>query len=251
MVPSARAQVSPRPDDRLILSANGSTFSGGGGSGAGGAVTWLHPFSAGTLLGVGAEHQMITGSKWSFGTLIGSVTVGSQSGSPTSFSGELHEGSGNIFSKGFTYSIAALAVSHTLKNGLTLQLEERRIDVDTSHGSLPKVGVVYAWEPTVLTTLSYAQSIGGNLGTKISTARVDFLGTRARFLAGVAYGQSVPVVVNLQARVEAPHLVLKLKQAFVGVARSFSPVDVQLVADYLALANIKRTTVNVIFTVPL
>lgn len=247
----AGAQVSSRPDDRLILSANGSTFPGTSGSGAGGAATWLHSFSAGTLLGVGAEHQIITGSQWTFGTLMGSVTLGSQSGSPTSFSGELHEGSGDISSRGFTYSIEALGVSHTIKNGLTLQVEEHRIDVDTSHGSLPKIGVVYAWTPKILTTLSYQNSIGGNLGTEISTARVDFVGKPAGFLAGVAYGQSVPVVVNLESGLQEPQTVLKLKEAFAGVSKSFSRVDVQFIADYLELANIRRTTLTVIFTVPL
>jgi hypothetical protein len=250
-IPTAFAQVSPRPDDRLVVSANGSTFSDGGGSGGGGAVTWVHPFSAGTLLGVGAEHQTITGSQWTFGTLMGSVTLGAPSGSPTTFNGEVHEGSGDIFGKRFTYSVAAVGVDHTMKNGLTLQLEERQIDVDTSHGSLPKIGVVYAWTPQLRTTVNYAQSIGGNLGTEISTARLDFLGKRAGFLAGDAYGQSVPVVVNLEARVEEPHFVLKLKEAFVGVSRSFSRFDVQLVADYVELAYIRRTTLTVIFNVPL
>lgn len=251
MSPPAGAQGSSRPDDRLILSANGSTFPGTGGSGGGGAITWLHPFSAGTLLDVGAEHQIITDSQWTFGSLMGSTTLGAQSGSPTSFSGELHEGSGDISGRGFTYSIEALGASHTMKNGLTVQLEERRIDVDTSHGSLPKIAVVYAWMPKLQTTLSYAKSIGGNLGTEISIARVDFIGARAGFLAGVAYGQSVPVVVNLESGLQEPQAVLKLKEAFLGASKSFSRVDVQLIADYLELANVKRTTLTVIFTIPL
>src|SRR2546430_12568208 len=50
--------------------------------------------------------------------------------------------------------------------------EERQIDVDTSHGSLPKVGFSMLWNRQWLASASYAHSVGGNLGTDLGTVRI-------------------------------------------------------------------------------
>ena len=246
---SARGQnPSPRPDDRLVFAASGSTLTGASGGG-GGAVTWLHPFSAGTLLGMGAEYQTIANSHWTLADLTGSVTLGSPSASHTSFTAELHEGSGDIGGKSFTYSIEALGASHTLENGLTFQLEDRQIDVSTTHGNLPKIGLAYAWTPRFLTTVSYARSSGGNLGTDISSARIDFFGKGANLLAGAAFGHAAGAVFNLETGLEQTHLTLK--EVFLGVSKPLARVNVQLVGDYLKLADTKRATLSLVFTLPL
>lgn len=246
---SARAQnSSPRPDDRLVFIANGSTLTGASGGG-GGAVTWLHPFSANALFGIGAEYQTIANAHWTLGDLTGSVTLGTPSGSHTSFSAEIHEGSGVVGAKNFDYSIVALGASHTLGNGLTFQLEDRQIDVSPSHGNLPKIGLAYAWTPKILTTVSYAHSSGGNLGTDISSVRVDFFGKGGNLLAGAAFGHASAAVVNLQTGLEQPHLLLR--EEFLGVSKPLARVNVQLVGDYLKLADTKRVTLNLIFTLPL
>ncbi|MDB6011638.1 MAG: hypothetical protein JWL65_3888 [Gammaproteobacteria bacterium] len=245
----ARAQGSPAGDDRLILGANGSTLTGGSGGG-GGAVTWLHDFGAGTLAGVGAEHQAIANSHWTLGSVIGAVTLGAESGPRTSFSGELHEGSGDIARRSFNYSLAVLGASRTLTKELSVQLEDRQIDIDTTHGNLPKLGLTYAWTRRFQTSLAYAHSVGGNLGTELTTARIDIFGARASFLAGGATGHATPAVVNLQTGLEQPPA-LSLKQVFVGVFKPFSRANLQLVLDYLDLAGNKRTTLTLTCTLPL
>jgi hypothetical protein len=245
----ARAQGSPAGDDRLILGANGSTLTGGGGGG-GGAVTWLHGFSASTLAGVGAEHQAIADSDWTLGSVMGAVTLGAESGPRTSFSGEVHEGSGDIARRNFNYSLVVLGASRTLTKDLSVQLEERQIDIDTSHGSLPKLGFTYAWSRRLQTSLAYAYTVGGNLGTELFSARVDFFGKRAGFLAGGATGRGAPAVVNLQTgTIEQP--ALRLKQVFVGVSKPFARANLQLVVDYLDLAGNRRTTLTLTCTLPL
>src|ERR1019366_9097356 len=62
-------------DDRIALSADGSTLTGTNGGG-GGSVTWLHNFDADTLAGVAIEHQTLFTSNWTFGSVNGSVTRG-------------------------------------------------------------------------------------------------------------------------------------------------------------------------------
>jgi len=60
-------------DDRIALSANGSTLPGTNGGG-GGSVGWLHNFDADTLAGVAVEHQVISVAHWTFGSVNGSLT---------------------------------------------------------------------------------------------------------------------------------------------------------------------------------
>lgn len=243
----ARAQGSPPSDsdDRLIFGANGSTLTGGSGGGGGG-VTWLHGFSATTFGGVGAEHQAIADSHWTLGSALGSITLGAR----TTFSGEVHEGSGDIARKSFDYSLVVLDVSRTLTKDLSVQLEERRIDIDTTHGNLPKIGLTYAWSRTLQTSLAYADTVGGNLGTQLYSARVDFFGKRVGFLAGGATGRGAPAVVNLQTgAIEQP--ALRLREGFVGVSKPLARANLQLVLDYLDLAGNKRTTLTLTCTLPL
>ena len=241
----AQAQASPSGDDRLILAANGSTLTGGSGGGGGG-VTWLHGFSASTFAGVGAEHQAIADSHWTLGSAMGSVTFGGR----TSFSGEVHEGSGDIARKSFSYSLVVLDASRMLTKDLSVQLEERRIDIDTSHGNLPKIGLTYAWTRRLQTSLAYADTVGGNLGTQLYSARVDYFGKHAGLLAGGATGRGAPAVVNLQTgAIEQP--ALRLREVFVGVSKPFVRANLQLVLDYLDLAGNKRTTLTLTCTLPL
>ena len=245
----ARAQTLPAGDDRLIVSANGSTLTGGSGGG-GGAVTWLHGFNANTFAGVGAEHQAISDSHWTLGSVMGSVTFGASSGPRTTFSGEAHEGSGDIAGKNFDYSLVVLGASQTLTKDLSVQLEDRQIDIDTTHGNLPKVGLTYAWTRRFQTSVAYADTVSGNLGTELFSARVDYFGKRAGFLAGGATGRGAPAVVNLQTgTIEQP--ALRLREVFVGASKPIARANLQLIVDYLDLAGNKRTTVTLTCTLPL
>ena len=80
-------------DDRIALSANGSTLPGTNGGG-GASAAWLHNFDADTLAGVAVEHQVISIAHWTFGSLNGSLSreIGD---ARYSFYGEAHEGAGD------------------------------------------------------------------------------------------------------------------------------------------------------------
>jgi len=245
---SAPAQGSAPPDDRLIFGANGSTLTGGSG-GAGAAATWLHGPTAGTLIGAGAEYQTIANAHWTLGSVTGAMSLGTESGPRTNLSGELHEGAGAIAGRYFTYSLVIVGASRPLTGGLSLQLEDRRIDIDRSHGNLPRIGFTYAWTPRFQSSLGYAHSVGGNLGTEIGTARIDFFGARTSFLAGAAGGKAAPAVLNLQTGIIGPGPTLK--EVFVGFSRPYWRTNLQLVADYVKLAATERITLSLTCTLPL
>jgi hypothetical protein len=241
----AAAAVCPKAlaastDDRLLLSADGSTLTGASGGG-GGSIAWLHNFNLNNLAGAAVEYQTIANAHWTFGSLNASTTFG-QAGAKTSLYGEIHEGAGDINARRFDYSIVTAGLIRTVGPHLSLQLEDRQIDIDTSRGNLPKLGASILWGPRLQTAIAYQHSVSGNLGTHLVSLRFDAYGKRLNGLAGGAFGTGSPAVFNLQTGLIQPGG--KLREVFVGAAKAFARSDLTVVADYLDLAGTKRTTLT-------
>lgn len=240
--------IAPASDDRIVLSADGETLTGTNGGG-GGSVGWLHNFDADTLAGIAAEHQTLFTSHWTFGSVNGAITRGA---GDTRYSvyGDAHEGAGDDGPHAFHYSIEAVGVIGTFYRRLSVQLEDKRIDVETIHGNLPKVGLSYLWDPHLLTSLSYMYSLNGNLGTRLTGARIDKYGSSVNLLAGAAFGQASPVIlgtVGSELVVLAPGH--RLKEGYVGIDKLFPHLrsDLSLVADYQDLSGSKRATLTLTY----
>jgi hypothetical protein len=233
--------------DRLIFSANGSTLTGATGGG-GGSLAWLHDFAAG-VLAVGGEYQRLANAHWAFGSLSGSATTGNASAKWT-FSGDVHLGSGDIGAyeqlRHFNYDVEGAGVAGTFGSKLTVQLEARQYDIDTTHGALPKVALGVLWTPHLQTTVSYARSVTGNLGTELETARIDYYGRTVNWQLGGATGHVAPPVVNLYTGLTGP--APQLREGYLGVSKAFSRVDWSLLGDYLKVATQKRITVTLVCT---
>lgn len=218
--------------DRISVIGNGSTLTGTSGGG-GGSLGWLHNFDADTLVAFGAEHQKLGDAQWTFGSLSGALTRGLGDGRYT-FSAEAHEGAGDDGPHALHYHIEAVGVTGTYFHRLSLQLEAKRIDVETTHGNLPKAAISYLWTQHWQTSVSYAASAGGNLGTHLTTVRIDRYSPVVNLLAGGTYGQASPTIFTLGI-VTPGHI---LKEGFVGASRTFARrTDVLLTADYLQLSG--------------
>jgi hypothetical protein len=195
--PWAVSDASPA-DDRIAVSADGATLTGTNGGG-GGSLGWLHNFDADSLVGVAAERQVLGDANWTFGSVNGSLTRGPENRRYSVYA-EAHEGAGDDGLRAFHYSIVAAGVIGTYFHRLSAQLEDKRIDVEGTHGNLPKVGVVYLWNPHLQTQVSYSYSLSGNLGTHLTAARLDEYNAAVNLLVGVAFGQASPVIVlNFQS----------------------------------------------------
>jgi hypothetical protein len=242
------ASASAVADDRLLFSANGSTLTGDHGGG-GAAATWLRQFDSGSLVGLGAEYETIYNSHWTLGNFNGALALG-ESGRKTSLYAEAHLGAGDTAGVGFHYTNVAGGLISTLTPWLSVQLEERYIDVQPSRGNLPKLGLIFQLSPHYLTSLSYAQSFGGNLDTKLGTARLDYVGPGFSWLIGAAYGPVAPIVLNIVGGQTAGS-VRKVKEGFVGAGKTFGRTDWQLIGDYQDLEGFKRTTITLNCTVHL
>jgi hypothetical protein len=238
------AEVDARPPDRLILTGNRSRLvdidDGGGGS-----LNWLHYISPDAVFGLGAERQTIADSQWRFGSLRGSVSRGDPASRFGVF-GEVQYGDGDESGRNFNYSVAVLGLSQSLTSKFSVQLEGRQIDIDTTHGNLPKLGLTYVWTPHFVSNIAYAQSVGGNLGTELMTARLDHYGRYVTLTLGGATGRADPSVINLQPGLRLP--ARHLKEGFVGIGRTFTRGEVQLLGDYLKLAESEKVTITLSFT---
>jgi hypothetical protein len=245
--PAPTAVPAATSDDRIVLSADGSTLPGTNGGG-GGSIGWLHNFDADTLAGVAVEHQVISVAQWTFASVNGSVTR-AFGNARYGFYGEAHEGAGDDGPHAFKYSIVAAGVVGTYFHRLSVQLDDRQYEVEKTHGNLPKLGLSYQWNPRVLTTVSYAHSVSGNLGTHLTAGRIDLFGSKVSFLGGVAFGQVSPTVLGLELVIPGK----TLSEGYVGVTKPLPSLrgDLTLVVDYQDLSGSSRVAVilNYIFHV--
>jgi hypothetical protein len=241
---SAFAQSSAA-ENRIVISGDIASLTGTNGGG-GGSLTWLHTFDPGTLLGLAVEHQVLADSRWTFGSVNGSYAFGPDR-QRFGIYGEAHLGRGNNGTNPFDYEIEALGFTGTFDHKLTALLEDRRIDVDTSHGNLPKAGLTYLWGPHLLTSVSYQHSVSGNLGTRITSARIDSYQGTLDLFGGVAFGQGSAAVVNIASQILAP--AGQLHEGYLGMTKSISSWhgDLTAVFDYLDLAGVKRATLTVAY----
>lgn len=232
--------------DRIAISANGSTLTDTDGGG-GGSLGWLHNFDTSTLAGIAVEHQGLSDAQWTFGSFNGSTAVGPANQRYT-FYAEAHEGAGDDGLRAFHYHIEAAGIVGTFQSKLSALIEDRRIDVETSHGNLPKVGLTYLWTPHLSTSAAYQDSVSGNLGTRLKSARVDSYWATVNLLGGAAWGPTSPVVFNLPSGLVSSQ-VRQLKEGYVGASKPFPKLrgDLTIVADYLDLAGIKKTTLTLTY----
>jgi hypothetical protein len=245
--PAAPAGAAAAVDQRLVLSTDGSTLSGGSGGG-GGSATWVGSITTDAVIGAGAEYQQIANSHWTAGTASGSLALGQGQAKPHVYV-EVHEGAGDIGTHAFHYSLAVGGVLGTLTPRLSMQLEERRIDIDTSHGNLPKLGLSFRATPQLLASASYAYSVGGNLGTKLTTLRLDYSGKSFSGLLGAVWGPAAPAVLDLFGQVVRPGPTLS--EGFLGVGKAVGHAEWLLVGDFLNAAGTKRNSITLACTVHL
>lgn len=237
---AAHAQDASGKQDRFSLMAAGHQLTNTNG-GWGAAALWLHNFSADTLFGLGAESQTIGEARWTFGRLNFNHGFG-ESTDRTNVYFESSVGSGHDNIHNYDYLIGAVGVYQNLTKQLVLQVEDKQINVDTSHGNLPKLGLQYLWNPHFATSLAYAYSVSGSLDTKLAIARVDGYTKTMNLFAGVANGQAAPIVTGLPAGTPVPGFILH--QYYVGMGRSFSRADMTAVVDYVRLGTSNHWTLT-------
>jgi len=102
--------------------------------------------------------------------------------------------------------------------------------------------------PRLLTNISYAHSISGNLGTRLGFVRIDYYGKSANFIIGGAGGKASPDIVDLHGLFTPG---ATLREGFIGVGKPLKNTDLTLLGDYIKLGQTERVTVTLNCTVHL
>ena len=242
---AARAAPPPPATERLTFMGGGVDWDGAE-DGGGGSIGWLHNFSSGAIFGLAAEHQRLGDTKWTFGTLSLASGFGSAERRSNVYL-EVRGGNGDEPAHSFTYATYVVGLVQNVTHQLAFQLEDKQIDINRTHGNLPRVGVQFLWSPKLLTQVSYARSTSmdpGSLGTKLWTARADYYGKWANLIVGGATGQASPIVFQEGTTVRIPETGLTAHEGYLGVTKQFSRVDITLMGDYLKLGDFKRKMVT-------
>jgi hypothetical protein len=243
------AEIDARPPNRLTLTVSGShqkdVDEGGGGS-----LNYLHYLTPNALFGVGAEHQFIgDDSTITFGSVRGSWGRG-EPGSRTTLFGEALYGEGDDHGRTFDYEVYALGINQGLTTKISVDLEAREFDIDETTGTLPKLGVSYLWSPRLLTYIAYAKSFGGNLGTELTSGRLDYYGRHLTLRLGGAAGQASPAVLILGGggALDFTKPATQSKQGYVGLGKTFKRGEMLFLVDYLETGDAEKLTLTLSFT---
>lgn len=243
--PAGAAEVDARPFNKLTLSGSKSTFVDTDFDGGGYSANYLHYFTPDFLAGLGVDHTFVEDSKLTYG----SARAAWGRGGPASrftLVGEYYDGEGDDDGRKFDYQVAVLGISQSITSKFSIQLETREIDIDTTNGNLPKLGLTYVWSPQFVTNVSYAQSVSGNLGTELTSARFDYYGKHINLMLGGSTGTANPAVLVLQPGVVLP--ASQSKQGFLGIGKTFKRGEISLLGDYLEVSGTEKVTVTLSFT---
>lgn len=237
-------------ENRLIISGDADALEDPTAGGGGGSLTYLHDFSSG-VLGAAGEYDTLANAHWEFGSLTGAVSFGTPADKWTLY-GEAHEGVGDIGTyyglQRFDYNVEAAGIDAAFAGKVILQLDSHQYDIDTAHGNLPKAGVGFLWTPHFETTVSFAHSVSGNLGTQLTTVRLDYFGP-INWVVGGATGFAAPPVLNIVTGALGP--APPYREGFLGFTKTFRRVDWGLLADYIKLGEVKRYTLTATCTLHL
>ena len=235
-------------DDRLIVSAEAATLSGAHGGG-GGSGTWVEDLTKG-VAALGADYETLGNSHWAYAELLAGFFSGTGS-----YYIEVDRGAGDSSlaegNRHFIYRVTAGGAGSTIGDHASVELETRQIDVDSAHGNLPKATFGYEWRPELRTSVAYAHSVTGNLGTEIASLGVQAGrdvrdNDRVIWLVGGAFGRVSPPVVNVESTQPAG----QYRQGYVGASNKLFGLRWSVTIDYLTVSGSKRAMLTVTCSLP-
>ena len=236
---SARPSVAAdtRPSDSLIVAGQVDTISSGHGGG-GGSLDWVRANVNGTTLTAGVSSFSISDSHWSFGRVGGAIRLDER----TIVQGQASLGSGRTADAPFAYRLFNAGLSYAAFPTIYVKAEDQYVDIGATHGHLLKAGALFVPSTRLSADISYARSLSGNLNSELAAARVDWQTEPARLLGGLAWGRSVPDLLNIDVGTGSGDQAFR--EFFVGMAIPVSGVELMVVADFVNLDTGRKRTLT-------
>jgi hypothetical protein len=228
-------------EDRIHVVLQVDHLPPGGGGGVGG--TWVHPLAGRTFLQAGGFLYSLGGSRWGYGQ----AGVGFAPADRTTALLEVNVGRGRRQGRGFPYGVFRANVTHQLTPGrLAIEIEDQYVSVDEARGNVVKVGGAVS-RPAFAARAAVHASVGGNIGARYVSARLDLNRKTAGLLGGLAIGRTRPEIFDLLSISGTVHST----EVFVGARFPVSSRDVTVVIEHLWIAGTRRTTALLALGIPL
>jgi hypothetical protein len=227
--------------DRVHVALQADHLPSGSGGGAGG--TWVHPLTGRTFLQAGAFLHSLGGSRWGYAQ----AGVVFAPADRTTVLTEVNVGRGRRQGKGFPYGVFKANVTHELTPGrLAIEVENQYVSVDEARGNIVKVGGAVSRSAFAARAAVHA-SVGGNIGARYVSARLDLNRKTAGLLGGLAIGRTRPEIFDLLSIRGTVHST----EVFVGARFPVSSRDVTVVIEQVWIAGTRRTTALLAVGIPL
>lgn len=228
-------------EDRIHVALQADHLPSGGGGGVGG--TWVHPIRGRTLLQAGAFLYSLDGSRWGYGQ----AGVVFAPADRTTALLEVNVGRGRRRGRGFPYGVFKANVTHELTPGrLAIEVEDQYVAVDEARGNVVKVGGALS-RPAFAVRAAVHASVGGNIGARYLSARLDLSRKTVGLLGGLTIGRTRPEIFDLLSISGTVHST----EVFAGARFPVSSRDVTVVIEQLWIAGTRRTTALLALGIPL
>jgi hypothetical protein len=213
-------------------------------SGKGGGIEWLRTTRPSATLNGGAYVFSVGGANWRYGRV--GVTLVRPRGTALFLQADV--GSGHQARSEFTYQIYRGSLTRALGGtGLSVEAEDQYAHVGGARGHVARLGAAYSFKPAITARLAYYGSLGGNLGARYVSARIDAERHEFSFLAGVVAGHSGAGVNGLFSAASIP----RSREIFAG-AKSVRPTrELILVLSTLRLRGVDRYSFTLAYRVRL
>jgi hypothetical protein len=212
---------------------------GASANGRGGAIDWIGCARNATVYTAGAASYSVAGSRWAF----------ARGGAAREWrenvwlAVDAAAGSGRTPSESFDYLTLRDSVTVRLRERWFAKLEHQYIDIATDHGHLLKVAASALATSAILLEAAATRSLGGNLGTRSYSGRVDWVDARGRLYAGGAHGRTTPQAVDIITGQHLPDAIAR--QWFAGAALSMARGELQFAFDDQRTAGSRRRTFGI------
>jgi hypothetical protein len=210
-------------------------------SGKGGGFEWLWTARPHATLNGGAYVLSVGGANWRYGRV--GVTLVRPRGASLFLQADIGSGRDQATAE-FTYQIYRGSLTRALgATGLSAEAEDQYIHVGRARGHVARLGGAYSFKPAVTARLAYHGSIGGNLGARYMSARIDVERHEFSFLAGAVAGHSRADVTGLFSAASLPHS----REIFAGVRIVRPTRELILVLSTLRLGGVDRYSLTLAY----
>ena len=159
--------------------------------------------------------------------------------------GQLRAGEADAAGERYFHGELTTQLSYKIFPQTFLAVQQRAITAGSVRGELLAVSGTYLPTSSVSVSATELATVGGNLGTRASSLRVDYV-TRIHLLAGVSIGESQPGIYNAPLASSGRQL-----QYYAGFGSNLRWVSLTLILDRFHSAEVDQCDAMLIASTPL